>query len=409
MEKLLKILLVIFVIAGNIVVIMATSAGIIELYISVGIVGLSLFFLVSLYLDTRKKSRFNSESRIDEYDDEDFEEDVVIATYYKQQIEHPEDEELAKTERILKEKIIESNKKINFKEVVASSQQETDDISEIKSEDFTVDEISEIKTSETTIVDSLIQEEEMSENKIPSYFVGNFDNQPLIKPPQKNLLDLKEKSLDLNLDKRRCFKRKVSKDKVVSYHQIDKEKAKTEARRTEPDADIKEKSNKKLIELNYETKKNIQFRNIGEELKDFRLKSNEVKNSKDLKGKREAVVGEEFLANQKNLGSLLKELIAAFSGELYLNQDLGMSDLFSSQMVSDYEFNTEMVDFVIQDQYNLPLVGVQIYNHLGRLKDRIFVAAVFKNANLPLIAFHENMEYKRSEIKELLEELLEES
>ncbi len=395
MEKVLKVLLVLFVVTGNVVVVMAMNAGILEVYIGIGILALSLFFLASMYLDSRKQDDYIEE---DIEVDEDTEEDEEIFNYYKQKINEPNEANEPKEQD---EDDIDETMIIKKEEVVNE---------DIKDSDEDYEENLEQEQDEQEIDQSIkepIQYEKLYETE---YVVSDLDNQGRIKEDydinkiQGNLIV--EENDKKHLTKRvRYFKKFVSEDGTISYKPVKEKRSETLV--LSVGQKVKETENTEEIELNYQSKKDIKVKNITQELDNIDVKTPFVEDKNRVKSERDYDIDDKIIVDYDNLGTYVYEILNSYNKDYSVVKDVSLNELFTYQISQEDDFENERVSLIIQNDKEEPIIGMQIYNHLHKLKDKIFIATVFNKANLPLIAFHENSKYKVAEIKELLYELLE--
>jgi len=383
-EKVLKALLVLFVIAGNIIVIMAMKAEILELYIGIGIVALSLFFLASMYLDSRKKDEpIEQEPTVEKQTD-----DEEIVSYYNQKIYESNDDN--------------DDQDIDRTVALKSNELETHESDEdLKEDSYSLDDTQPLSGV------SKFEHKELS--------VSNMDEQKKVKekvkeePSQKGII-IKENN-DQHLTKRvRYFKRHEQKDGSVSYKPIEKENYEVEVSSVSKQENIEKQDESpediNEIELNFDNKNEVKTTNVENVLNSIKFGSLKDDKLDKVSADKEYSLPEEIVASDDNLGVLITNIISSYDKEYSVVRNISLGELFTYQ-ISQEDLDEEMVSFIIQNQEKEPVAGVQIYNYLHKLKDKLFIATVFNKANLPLIAFHQNAKYKVADIKSLLEEVLE--
>ncbi len=392
MEKILKVLLVLFVIAGNTVVILAMNAGILELYIGVGIVALSLFFLASMYLDLRR----NNESVKEDIIENENTDDEEIVSYYNQKLyETKELEEVQQDEK--KEQTIDKTLKLEKQDLKTSNKEEEEEI----------ETNSSIEKSQPMM--------NISDFKTNGFNVSGIKNQKRIKEessfekPQKDLV-IEEDSQSHITKRVRYFKRYEDEDGSISYRPVKKEKVEVEVSKI-PDETIIETQSDFLeevekVELNFDSNRDIITKKTQDAFANIETSVIQKEELEKLKEEESYSIPKDIVINSDDLGNLITKILASLKKEYSVVEEVSLSELFTYQF-SQQELDQEQVSFIIQNRNKEPVAGVQIYNYLHKLKDKLFIATIFNKANLPLIAFHENSKYKVSDIKELLEEILE--
>ncbi|MFP4456708.1 MAG: hypothetical protein ACLFPS_03540 [Clostridia bacterium] len=393
MEKILKALLVIFIVTGNVVVIMAMNAEILEVYIGIGIVALSLFFLASMYLDSKKRSNFNEE---DIESEEDFKEDEQVVSYYSQKINEPTQDQ----DEVDNTRVIQSEELTNEEEI-----EELDDNDQLELEQDEFEEEIEEQEVDQSIEDSVKYEDEFEQE----YVFSGIGSQKRVK--EKEVDEINETSLSEEKEKNylskrvRYFKRDVSSDGTIIYKPVKEQNSEALVLSVDQE-EVKEEQTRE-IELNYQGKKDIKVKNVTQALDVLGVKTPEIDSEKKIEAEQEYNIEDEIIVDYDNLGTYICNILEAYKKDYSVVKDISLNELFTYQISQEDDFESERVSFIIQNDEDEPIIGVQIYNHLHKLKDKIFIATVFNKANLPLIAFHENSKYKVAEIKELLYELLE--
>jgi hypothetical protein len=337
-----------------------------------------------MYLDSRKKDEpIEQEPTVEKQTD-----DEEIVSYYNQKLYESNDDN--------------DDQDIDRTVVLKSNKLENDE----NNKDFKKDSYSLDDTQPLSVV-SKFESKEIS--------VSNMDEQKKVKekakeePSQKGII-IKEDD-DQHLTKRvRYFKRHERKDGSVSYKPIEKENYEVEVSSVSKQAIIEQQDESlediNEIELNFDNKNEVKTTNVENVLNSIKFGSLKDDELDKVNVDDEYSLPEEIVASDDNLGVLITNIISSYDKEYSVIRNISLGELFTYQ-ISQEDLDEEMVSFIIQNQEKEPVVGVQIYNYLHKLKDKLFIATVFNKANLPLIAFHQNAKYKVADIKSLLEEVLE--
>ncbi len=521
MDKILKALLVIFVIAGNVVVVLAMNAGRLEMYIGIGIVALSAFFLLSMYLDSRKADSEDIEQIEEDFSEQDSKE---ILEYYKKQIETLDDDNdtlaLSKEEKSLEElkeeavKMAVSDELVEPKEVIEEISNDKESVvneseiveeSELEEKEIKVDDKIVEKSLESDdleddfaekekgedlakeLAEAEIQEDDSQQDidetrpsgKIPKSTLDFRQEEPISREtsPERDELkvdDSSETELEIEEDglvkdtletpeydskeldyqlgevpklkeklqevvislpeerngkKVKYFRRKTDENGVIRYYRIreltillktqdeyqdNTEEFEEENYQTigsEEDFFVEEQAiAKPVVSTKIEEIESMDVSIIGEELDSLKFKGSSYYklDELDIYDEIERVnvkeLPKEIIVDEKSLMQLLLLMLREYENKFFVVKDVALSDLFIYS--NEDSFEDEYVDFIIQDEKEYPVIGIQLYNYLDTLKDKIYIATIFNKAKLPLLAFHEESRYKVADIKSLIENLL---
>jgi hypothetical protein len=169
------------------------------------------------------------------------------------------------------------------------------------------------------------------------------------------------------------------------------------------------KINKPVVSAKLDRLEEMDVAVMGEELDNLRLKGTSyyrVDSIEDYEDSEEIEdLPESLVVDEKNFMQLLLVILRKYDNEYYIVRDVALSELFVFS--SEEDFDNEQVDFIIQDENEVPLIGIQLYSYLDTLKDKIFISTIFNKAKLPLLAFHEGSRYKVADIKSLITRILE--